>query len=77
MVVHPEYQLKTKFTCPFGLYAYLRMQFRLFTAPANFQRCITSIFANFIEEIMEVFMDDFFVYGTSFEHCLYNLNKVL
>jgi hypothetical protein len=26
---------------------------------------------------MEVFMDDFSVYGTSFNNCMYNLNKVL
>ena len=34
-------------------------------------------FANFIEEIMEVFMNDFSVYGTSFNECLHNLDKVL
>jgi len=26
---------------------------------------------------MEVFMDDFSMYGTDFEHCLKNLSKVL
>jgi hypothetical protein len=26
---------------------------------------------------MEVFMNDFSIYGTLFDHCLYNLNKVL
>ena len=38
---------------------------------------MTAIFADFVEEIMEVFMDDFSVYGTSFDNCLDNLNKVL
>ena len=36
-----------------------------------------SIFSDMIEEIMEVFMDDFSVYGTTFDHCLENLDKVL
>jgi hypothetical protein len=36
-----------------------------------------TIFSEFIEDIMEVFMDDFFVYGTSFNECLANLSKVL
>src|SRR4051812_2395989 len=36
-----------------------------------------AIFHGFCEEIVEVFMDNFFVYGTSFDHCLHNLNKVL
>ena len=31
----------------------------------------------FCEEIVEVFMDDFSVYGTSFDNCLHNLDKVL
>ena len=36
-----------------------------------------SIFSDMIEEIMEVFMDDFSVYGKTFERCLENLDRVL
>ena len=36
-----------------------------------------SIFSDMIEEIMEVFMDDFSVCGKTFDHCLENLDKVL
>jgi hypothetical protein len=36
-----------------------------------------SIFSDMIEEIMEVFMDDFSVYGKTFDHCLENLDNVL
>ena len=36
-----------------------------------------SIFSDMIEEIIEVFMDDFSVYGKTFNHCLENLDKVL
>jgi len=36
-----------------------------------------SIFSDMIEEIMEVFMDDFSVYGKTFNQCLENLDKVL
>jgi hypothetical protein len=36
-----------------------------------------SIFSDIIEEIMEVFMDDFLVYGKTFDHYLENLDKVL
>src|SRR3954447_1654897 len=70
-------QEKTTFTCPFGTYAYRRMPFGLCNAPPTFQRCMSAIFHGFCGEIMEVFMDDFSVYGTSFDHCLHNLNKVL
>ncbi|GJR85440.1 reverse transcriptase domain-containing protein [Tanacetum coccineum] len=35
------------------------------------------IFHDMIEESVEVFMDDFFVFGNSFETCLNNLDKML
>ncbi|KAL6348477.1 hypothetical protein AAG906_008928 [Vitis piasezkii] len=72
-----EDQEKTTFTCPFGTYAYRRMPFGLCNAPATFQRCMLSIFSDMVERIMEVFMDDITVYGTSFEDCLSHLEDVL
>jgi len=53
------------------------LSFGLCNAPASFQRCLMSIFSDMIEEIMEVFMDDFSVYGQTFDVCLENLDKVL
>ena len=70
-------QSKTTFTCPFGTFAYRRMPFGLCNAPATFQRCMMAIFSDFCENIVEVFMDDFSVYGTSFDDCLSNLDRVL
>jgi hypothetical protein len=37
---------------------------------------MTTIFADYVEKIMEIFMDDFSVYGISFNHFLFNLHKV-
>ena len=36
-----------------------------------------SIFSDLVEEVMEIFMDDFSVYGSNFEDCLRNLETVL
>ncbi|GKD48014.1 reverse transcriptase domain-containing protein [Tanacetum coccineum] len=36
-----------------------------------------AIFHDMIEESVEVFMDDFSVFGSSFDHCLKNLDKML
>ena len=36
-----------------------------------------SMFSDLIEKIMEIFMDDFTVYGHNFEECLTNLEVVL
>ncbi|GKB66865.1 putative nucleotidyltransferase, ribonuclease H [Tanacetum coccineum] len=75
--IAPEDQEKTTFTCPYGTFAYKRMPFGLCNAPATFQRCMTAIFHELIEDSMEVFMDDFSVFGSSFDHCLKNLEKML
>ncbi|XP_068312499.1 uncharacterized protein [Pyrus communis] len=77
IVIAPEDQEKTTFTCPFGTFAYRRMPFGLCNAPATFQRCMMSIFSDYVEKIIEVFMDDFSVFGDSFDGCLNNLSLIL
>ncbi|CAL8988112.1 unnamed protein product [Prunus brigantina] len=77
IVIAPDDQEKTTFTCPFGTFAYRRMPFGLCNAPATFQRCMVSIFSDFVEKIIEVFMDDFSVFGDSFDGCLTNLTLIL
>ncbi|GJY75137.1 reverse transcriptase domain-containing protein [Tanacetum coccineum] len=68
---------RTTFTCPYGTFAYRRMPFGLCNAPGTFQRCMMAIFYDMIEETMEVFMDDFLVFGDSFSSCLSYLDKML
>jgi hypothetical protein len=77
ITIHPNDQNKITFTYPYGTYAYRRMSFGLCNALASFQRCMMSIFSDMIEEIMEVFMDNFSVYGKTFDDGLENLDKVL
>ncbi|CAM8978327.1 unnamed protein product [Rhodiola kirilowii] len=75
--IAPEDQDKTTFTCPFGTFAFRRMSFGLCNAPGTFQRVVTSIFSDMIGTMIEVFMDDFRVYGDNFDACLDNLSAVL
>nr|GEU54712.1 reverse transcriptase domain-containing protein [Tanacetum cinerariifolium] len=75
--IDPNDREKTTFTCPFCTYAYRRMPFGLCNALATFQKCMLAIFHDMIEESVEVFMDDFFVFGNSFDKCLNNLDKML
>ncbi|KAJ9550254.1 hypothetical protein OSB04_014299 [Centaurea solstitialis] len=77
IAIAPDDQEKTTFTCPYGTFAFRRMPFGLCNAPATFQRCMMSIFSDMLEQSMEVFMDDFSVYGTSYENCLKNLERIL
>ncbi|XP_004289462.1 PREDICTED: uncharacterized protein LOC101311522 [Fragaria vesca subsp. vesca] len=75
--IAPEDQEKTTFTCPYGTFAYRRMPFGLCNAPATFQRCMITIFSDMVEKFIEVFMDDFSVFGDSFNQCLHHLELVL
>nr|GEW39526.1 reverse transcriptase domain-containing protein [Tanacetum cinerariifolium] len=64
--IDPKDQEKTTFTCPYGTFAYRRMPFGLYNASGTFQRCMMAIFHDMIEKTMEVFMDDFSIFGNSF-----------
>ncbi|GJS22051.1 reverse transcriptase domain-containing protein [Tanacetum coccineum] len=75
--IEPANQEKTTFTCHYGTYAYKRMPFGLCNAPTTFQRCMIAIFQDMLETSMEVFMDDFSVFGDSFDSCLANLEQML
>nr|GFB28987.1 reverse transcriptase domain-containing protein [Tanacetum cinerariifolium]GFB29001.1 reverse transcriptase domain-containing protein [Tanacetum cinerariifolium] len=75
--IDPQDQEKTTFTCPYGTFAYRPMPFSLCNAPGTFQRCMMSIFHDMIEKTMEVFMDDFSVFGDSFSSYLSYLDKML
>ena len=66
VAIAPMDQEKSTFTCPYGTFAFRMMSFGLCNAPATFQRCMVSIF-----------MDDFSIYGSSFEDFLRNLEIVL
>nr|GEW65091.1 reverse transcriptase domain-containing protein [Tanacetum cinerariifolium] len=75
--IDPKDQEKTTFTYPYGTFAYHRMPFELCNAPGTFQRCMMAIFHVMIEKTIEVFMDDFSVFGNSFQSCLSHLEKML
>nr|GEY93948.1 reverse transcriptase domain-containing protein [Tanacetum cinerariifolium] len=75
--IDPKDQEKTTFTYPYGTFAYRLMPFGLCNAPGTFQRCMMAIFHDMIEKTMEVFMDDFSVFGNSFRTCLFHLEKML
>ena len=53
------------------------MPFGLCNAPGIFQRWMMSIFSDMVEQTLEVFMDDFSVFGETYNNCLHNLEEVL
>ncbi|GJY76055.1 reverse transcriptase domain-containing protein [Tanacetum coccineum] len=66
-------QEKTTFTCPYGIFAYRRMSFGLCNAPATFQRCMTTIFHDMVEDFVKVFMDNFSVFGIEVDRAKINV----
>ena len=77
IAIAPGDQKKTTFSCLYGIFAFRRMSFGLCNALVTFQRCMMSIFLDLVEEVMEIFMDDFSMYGSNFESCLENLEIML
>nr|GEW24034.1 putative reverse transcriptase domain-containing protein [Tanacetum cinerariifolium] len=75
--IDPKDQEETTFTCLYGTFAYRRMPFGLCNAPGTIQRCMMAIFYDMIEKTMEVFMDDFSIFGNSFQSCLSHLERML
>nr|GEU99452.1 reverse transcriptase domain-containing protein [Tanacetum cinerariifolium] len=71
------HQEKTTFTCPYGTFAYRHIPSGLCNVPGTFQRYIMAIFHDMIEKTMEVFMDDFLVFGNSFQSCHSHLERML
>ena len=72
-----EDQTKTTFRCPYGTFAFMRMPIGLCNALGTFQCCMMAIFSDMVEKTIEVFMDDFYVLGKSFDNCLENMRQAL
>ncbi|XP_026378326.1 uncharacterized protein LOC113272743 [Papaver somniferum] len=71
-IIHiaPADQSKTTFTCHYGTFTYRRMPFGLCSAPAIFQCCMINIFPDMVDKFLEIFMDDFPVFGLSVDECI-------
>ena len=77
IAIAPKDQEKTTFTCPYGTFSFRRTPFGLYNVLATFKKWMMSIFSDLVEEDMKIFMDDFSVYGSSFENWLENLETIL
>ena len=66
--MHPADQEKTAFVTEWGVFVAEVMMFGLKMAPTTFQRIITENFSDYIPAFMQVFLDDFSVYGQRLEH---------
>nr|GEU85473.1 DNA-directed DNA polymerase [Tanacetum cinerariifolium] len=84
ILIDPQDQEKTTFTCPYGTFTYRRMPFGFCNALGTFQMCMMATFHDMIKETIKVFIDYFLVFGDSFSIfedsfslCLSHLDKML
>ena len=59
---------KTTFITEWGAFMYMVMPFGLCNAPATFQRAMMTIFREYLQKFMAIFVDDFTVYSNKEEH---------
>ncbi|WVZ89058.1 LOW QUALITY PROTEIN: hypothetical protein U9M48_035516 [Paspalum notatum var. saurae] len=67
--IHPSDIPKTAFTTKYGLYEYTIMSFGLTNAPAYFMQLMNSVFMDYLDKFVVVFIDDILIYSkTEAEH---------
>ena len=68
---------KTAFTTRYGLYEYTVMSFGLTNAPATFSRMMNSIFMEYLDKFVVVYLDDILIYLKNKEEHAEHLRLVL
>ncbi|WVZ52838.1 hypothetical protein U9M48_003857 [Paspalum notatum var. saurae] len=67
--IRPSDILKTAFTTKYGLYEYTVMSFGLTNALAYFMKLVNSVFMDYLDKFVVVFIDDILIYSkTEAEH---------
>ena len=67
---------KTAFTTRYGQFEFMVMPFGLCNAPASFQHLMNSIFQEFLDDFVIVYLDDIMVYSRTYEEHLKHLDIV-
>lgn len=68
MRIHEEDRHKTTFAIEWGSFQYKFMPFRLKNALAIFSRLVVAVFKDYIHKFVEVYFDDWTVFGLLKKH---------
>jgi hypothetical protein len=75
--IRPSDIPKTTFITKYGLYEYTVMSFGLTNAPAFFMYLMNSVFMDYLDKFVVVFIDDILIYSKNEEEHEEHLRKVL
>jgi hypothetical protein len=75
--IRPSNIPKTAFITKYGLYEYTVMSFGLKNVPAFFMNLMNSVFMDYLDKFVVVFIDDFLIYSQNEEEHVDHLKMVL
>jgi hypothetical protein len=75
--IRPSDIPKTAFTTKYGLYEFMVMSFRLTNAPAYFMYLMNSVFMDYLDKFVVVFIDDILIYSQNEQEHEEHLRKVI
>ncbi|KAI7934843.1 hypothetical protein MJO29_016106 [Puccinia striiformis f. sp. tritici] len=77
MKISPEDVPKTAFGTKYGHFEWSVMPFGLVNAPSTFQRMMTHVLREYIDDFVQVYLDDILIYSASEEEHLQHVKLVL
>jgi hypothetical protein len=77
LIIRPSYVPKTTFTTKYGLYEFTVMSFGRTNEPTFFMYLMNSVFMDYLDKFLVVFIDDILIYSQSEEEHADHLRKVL
>ena len=77
IAIRPGDEHKTAFTSRYGTYEFLVMPFGLTNAPATFQTAMTSLFAEWLDVFVIVYLDDILIYSPTKDDHINHVTQVM